>query len=175
MPHIHTEPGQHDHTASAYIVRTDFDEPKIMLHMHKKLHIWLQFGGHIELNETPWQAIAHELKEETGYDMPQLKILQPHQRLRKATGSSVHPVPLSYLTHPFGDIDHYHTDVAFAFVANEPPAHSVGKNEVSDFIYVGRSELDNQNIHEGIREIALFLFDEALPDWEAVNTNEFIL
>jgi len=63
MAHIHTQPGQHDHTASAYIVRTDFDEPKIMLHLHRKIGKYLQFGGHVELHETPWQAVVHELRE----------------------------------------------------------------------------------------------------------------
>jgi hypothetical protein len=49
MAHIHTEPGQHDFTASAFIIRLDrLDErgqPKLLLHKHKKLHKLLQFGG----------------------------------------------------------------------------------------------------------------------------------
>ncbi len=53
MAHIHTQPGQHDHTASAYIFRVDFDEPKLVLHLHRKINKYLQFGGHIELHETP--------------------------------------------------------------------------------------------------------------------------
>ena len=66
MAHIHTQPGQHDHTASAYIIRTDLDTPRIMLHLHRKIGKYLQFGGHVELNETPWQAVVHELREESG-------------------------------------------------------------------------------------------------------------
>lgn len=53
MPHIHTEPGQHDHTASAYIVRLDEAEPALILHRHKILGQYLQFGGHVELDENP--------------------------------------------------------------------------------------------------------------------------
>ena len=71
MPHIHTLPGEHDATASAYIVRTDLGEPAIMLHRHKKLDTMLQFGGHVELHENPLEAIAHELREESGYDFRQ--------------------------------------------------------------------------------------------------------
>lgn len=37
MAHIHTKPGQHDLTASAYIIRDDGNEPVVLLHRHKKL------------------------------------------------------------------------------------------------------------------------------------------
>jgi 8-oxo-dGTP diphosphatase len=66
MAHIHTKPGQHDFTASAFIIRIDTPKPKVLLHMHKKLGVLLQPGGHIELNENPWQAVHHEIEEETG-------------------------------------------------------------------------------------------------------------
>lgn len=36
MLHIHTQPGQHDHTVSAYIIRYINDEPYLLLHRHKK-------------------------------------------------------------------------------------------------------------------------------------------
>src|SRR3954465_16018556 len=97
MPHIHTEPGQHDHTVSAYIFRTDFSEPKVMLHLHKKHGTYMQFGGHIELNENPWQAITHELREEAGYELDELFILQPHQRLMHLSrGAIAHLQPDSH-------------------------------------------------------------------------------
>jgi 8-oxo-dGTP pyrophosphatase MutT (NUDIX family) len=82
MSHIHKKPGQHDHTASTFLFRTDFSEPKVMLHFHQKLGSYMQFGGHVELNETPWQTVIHELREESGYDIDQLQILQPKQRLK---------------------------------------------------------------------------------------------
>lgn len=69
MPHIHTKPGQYDHTVTAYIVRTDGDDPKVLLHMHRKLGMLLPPGGHVELDETPWAAMAHELTEESGYTL----------------------------------------------------------------------------------------------------------
>ena len=53
MPHIHTEPGQHDHTVGAFIICLGNNSPKILLHMHKKLNKLLPIGGHIELNEAP--------------------------------------------------------------------------------------------------------------------------
>jgi len=61
MPHIHTMKNGHDFTTTAYIVRVDTLEPKALVHMHKKLKRLLAVGGHVEMNESPWQAIAHKL------------------------------------------------------------------------------------------------------------------
>ena len=66
MAHVHTQYGEHDQTASAFIVRTDTEQPKLLLHLHKKLGVLLQPGGHVELQENQWQAICHEIQEETG-------------------------------------------------------------------------------------------------------------
>ena len=40
-----------------------------MLHLHKRLDLWLQPGGHIEPGETPWDAARREAHEETGLDV----------------------------------------------------------------------------------------------------------
>ena len=74
MPHLHTGLGEYDHTVSAFIVKVDSTgEPKLLLHHHKKLDVLLQPGGHIELTETPWAAIAHEIKEETGLEVTNIQ------------------------------------------------------------------------------------------------------
>ncbi len=38
----------------------------VVLHLHKRLGIWLQPGGHIEPGELPWDAALRETIEETG-------------------------------------------------------------------------------------------------------------
>lgn len=121
MAHIHTQPGQHDHTVTAYIVRTDSTEPKILLHMHKKLSRLLTVGGHIELDETPWQAIAHELQEESGYSLNELLVLQPKERLAGLSGVVMHPYPVVMNTHNVAP-GHDHSDTGYAFVATANPA-----------------------------------------------------
>ena len=68
MPHIHTAPNQHDMTVSAYIILRDGEDLKCLVHLHKKVGKLMQIGGHIELDETPWQSVVHELFEESGYD-----------------------------------------------------------------------------------------------------------
>ena len=37
-----------------------------VLHLHKRLHRWMQPGGHIDPHEAPWDAALRESEEETG-------------------------------------------------------------------------------------------------------------
>jgi 8-oxo-dGTP pyrophosphatase MutT (NUDIX family) len=37
-----------------------------VLHMHKRLHRWLQPGGHLDPGEAPWEAALRESRDETG-------------------------------------------------------------------------------------------------------------
>lgn len=36
MGHIHNNPSEHDYTVGAYVVRLDQNQPKVLLHLHKK-------------------------------------------------------------------------------------------------------------------------------------------
>ena len=51
-------------TASAIVVSDAGD--KVALHLHKRLGMWLQPGGHIDAGETPAQGALREAEEETG-------------------------------------------------------------------------------------------------------------
>lgn len=177
MAHIHTELGQHDHTVGAYIVRLDGDEPRVFLHMHKKLGRLLPVGGHIELNETPWQAIAHELLEESGYRLSDLKILQPKNRIESLYDVVVHPYPVVMNTHEVMP-GHYHSDTAYAFIANSEPQVKVGDGESADLRWLTRSELDQldePDIFLNTKEIYNFVLDECLKNWDQVETSAFNL
>jgi ADP-ribose pyrophosphatase YjhB (NUDIX family) len=176
MPHIHTEPGQHDSTVSAYIVRRDGAEPALVLHKHKKLNVWLQFGGHVELAENPWEALTHEVLEESGYTMQQLKILQPVVRLARLSNVTLHPSAVVTLTHPFNDLDHHHTDTAYAFVTHEQPAQPIADGEsahVRAFTAAELTAIPAAEIPENVREIGLFVLGTCLANWIEVDTGEF--
>lgn len=63
------EPFDQDHgplhiTASAIVVSDAGD--KVALHMHKRLGMWLQPGGHVEPGERVVDASLREAREETG-------------------------------------------------------------------------------------------------------------
>jgi 8-oxo-dGTP pyrophosphatase MutT (NUDIX family) len=171
MSHIHTEPGQHDHTVGIYIIRTDFDEPKILLHLHRKVQIYAQFGGHIELDETPWHTVIHEIREEAGYDISQLMLLQPAQRLGHVGQAIVHPQPIVHVTMGYlTDEYHYHTDSTYAFVTNSAPAHAPDEGESTDIRLFTRSEIKHHaNIDDITRDTALYALDVVLSNWERVS------
>jgi 8-oxo-dGTP pyrophosphatase MutT (NUDIX family) len=172
MAHIHTGPGEHDHTTSGYIIRTDQKVPKVMLHRHRKLGVYLQFGGHIELSENPWQALKHEILEESGYDITQLSLLQPPVRMKKLKNGVLHPYPAMYNTHKFDEHhNHYHSDTAYAFVTNQKPKHPIGKLESAEIVLFSRNEiakLPSSEIYEDIKDTALFILDVLLQKWEQI-------
>lgn len=172
MAHIHTQAGQHDLTASAFIIRLDGPEPRLLLHKHKKLHVLMQFGGHVELNETPWQAVTHELAEESGYDIHQLRVLQPKIRIKTLDGTDLHPFPLYIQTHHFPGLDHYHTDIGFVFTTSDPPRFAVKGEESREIAMFTLSELKSipdEEIVPNVRQSGIFVLTECLQEWETVD------
>lgn len=166
MPHIHTEPGQHDLTASAFIVRTDFDEPKIMLHMHKKLGAWMQFGGHVELDENIWDSLTHELLEESGYRMDQLNLIEIAPTPVKQDENAVpHPIPFSVNTFVY-DENHKHIDLCYVFTTNDEPSAKVGKDESSEIRYMSKQDiidLPKNEVIDSVYDECMYIFERLLP------------
>jgi 8-oxo-dGTP pyrophosphatase MutT (NUDIX family) len=176
MGHIHTKAGQFDFTASAFIIRTDFKEPKVMLHKHKKLGIFLQFSGHVELHETPWQAIIHEIKEEAGYDIHQLKLLQPKGNLRSLSGSIIHPTPAIVDSHKFSeDSDHYHTDSIYLFVTDQNPKFKPedGESSMIEILTLQEVKALKDLTVKDIPEITEYVLNVLLKTWERVDVDVF--
>ncbi len=81
-------------TASAIVV----GEPGIVLHRHRRLHRWLQPGGHLEPGESPAEAAIRETVEETGLDVahPQAGPTMIHVDVHRAAKDHVH-LDLRYL------------------------------------------------------------------------------
>lgn len=171
MGHLHTGPGEHDWTVSAYIVRTDESPPRLLLHRHKLLGRYMQFGGHVEPTHNPWQALAAEILQETGYGLDQLRLLQPSMGLHFLPGVQLHPLPLMLLTHPFAETDHYHTDLAWAFTAEGPPRQAVAPGEsavIKGFTVQELAKLPPADIPEDVRQIGLFVLRQGLSDLKAM-------
>lgn len=175
MPHIHTKPGQIDQTVTAYIVRRDGDDIYVMLHMHKKLGKLLPVGGHVELNETPWAAMAHELEEESGYHLKELEVLQPRVRVEMLEKVVLHPQPLVVQTHDITP-EHFHTDTSYLFLAQTVPRGKRADGESDDIRWLTRDgvmRLTDNDIWSNTRQICLAVFDMFLDDWEAVQATDF--
>jgi 8-oxo-dGTP pyrophosphatase MutT (NUDIX family) len=52
-------------TSSAIVVG---DDGRVLLHLHKRLGLWLQPGGHVDPGEDPRDAVLREVTEETGLE-----------------------------------------------------------------------------------------------------------
>ena len=178
MPHIHTEPGQHDLTTTAFIIRIDGDEPRGLLHRHKTLGLLLPVGGHVELHETPWAASIHEIEEESGYAIDQLTVMQPHERITQMDDVKVHPVPLFLQTHEFKkDAGHSHIDIGFLYVASQPPRNAPAVGESAELLWLTNDEIQRRKdeMPADIAQIYQFSFETALNSWQQVSSDTYDL
>lgn len=162
MPHIHTGNGQHDLTISAFIINSETNS--LLLHQHKILGVWLQPGGHVELEENPWQALTHEIAEETGYDITNLNVLQTGLVIPGLI-ETVQPTPLVQRTHEFPTttgVKHYHTDLAYGFVASNDQRAGLadGESDVVEWFSTERlAALSEESIVPDTRTIGLYLLE----------------
>jgi 8-oxo-dGTP pyrophosphatase MutT (NUDIX family) len=101
--HRDTMPGHV--TASAFVVSPDLRS--LLLHHHRTLDRWLQFGGHDDGERHPAKAVLRELVEESG--------LQHFDFFGTPTifDLDIHPIPES-IEQP----RHLHFDVRYLFVAD---------------------------------------------------------
>ena len=76
----------------------------VLLHLHRKLGLWLQPGGHLELGEAPWDAAMREAIEETGVVVahPPRGPSFVHADVHVATAGHVH-LDFRFLLHPSAD------------------------------------------------------------------------
>lgn len=176
MPHIHTKPGQHDITASAWIFREINSRQKVLVHMHRKLGKLMQTGGHIELNETPWQTISHELTEEAGYKLSQLSILQPIATVPTIAGATVHPVPVLSNTHKVSE-GHYHSDFCYAFIADSEPHSLPVEGESEDLRWLTIEELyEAATLGEALQDVAEiydYIASSIVPKFHKIKASHF--
>lgn len=162
MPHLNTGPGQYDLTASALVVRELDGRLHLLVHRHRTRGLLMQPGGHVERTEDPWAAVAHELREESGYDLDQLLLLQPAHRIERAEGIAVLPTPLCVDVHPITD-DHAHTDIVYAFVATTDPAAAPGEDESQELRWLPVDELEGPrapaDLAPGLAEVTLYAIE----------------
>jgi 8-oxo-dGTP pyrophosphatase MutT (NUDIX family) len=86
-----------------------------VLHLHKRLQLWLQPGGHLDTGEAPWDAALREAGEETG-----LPVRFP-----------VSGPELFHLDVHVAAEDHVHLDLRYLVVCDDAePAPTAGESQL---------------------------------------------
>lgn len=83
---------------------------KALLHLHKKLGIWIPVGGHIDRDELPQIAALREIKEETGLEV---KLYNPDKQIEMGSAQQLLR-PMHLLLE---DINQFHQHIDFIYYA----------------------------------------------------------
>ncbi|MBX3061675.1 MAG: NUDIX hydrolase [Anaerolineae bacterium] len=120
-------------TGSALVL--DAGSGRFLLHFHKKLSRWLQFGGHAEAEENdPAQTALREAREESG--LPDLRLLSD-----QPLDIDVHVIPAR------GDQpEHLHLDFRYGLITKLPDALLVGEGESERWRWFTMEEVRMQQI-----------------------------
>jgi 8-oxo-dGTP pyrophosphatase MutT (NUDIX family) len=120
-------------TASAIVV----GDRGVVLHLHRRLHRWLQPGGHIDPGETPTEAVIRECLEETG-----LAVLHP----------SAGPTLIHVDVHAAAE-GHVHLDLRYlVWAPDEEPAPGPGESQdVAWFSWDDATELADEPLVGALR------------------------
>lgn len=172
MGHINTTPGAHDYTVGVYIVNLEQDQPRVLLHKHRKLGMYMPIGGHVETTESLSQAILREIHEESGYTPSDLQLLQPKDRIKSFSDIAVEPQPLTVSVHHLPEADHYHTDCAFVFTTTKPIPGPTNEDESNDFLLLNSEELkelEDDTIFPHTKELYLYILNTTLRVWEKID------
>lgn len=93
-------------TATTIIINKD----KALLHLHKKLGIWIPVGGHIDRDELPQETAIREAKEESGLV---ITLYNPDKQIPMGTVKQLFR-PMHILLE---DINQFHQHIDFIYYA----------------------------------------------------------
>lgn len=139
--------------------------PRTLLHFHKKLQSWLPPGGHIEINESPYEAALREIEEETSLTLnnSSLKfIFKNKSTLSKLDHrSKLLEMPYFLLEEEIETDTHFHLDwIYYAHIADED-LEIISKNmENNNFKWFDFNELLNEEqCFDNVKELAFHGFE----------------
>ena len=145
MAHIHE---QIDFVVNVFITYNN----KVLLIHHRKLDLWLPVGGHMEVNETPDDALIREIKEEVGIDAQILNVSKiPLDGNIKRNLA----IPIYSNVHNVGDHDH----CCFFYVCKSSSNKVVSNDEIKNYRWFSKEELNEKIIPKDVRSIALLCFE----------------
>lgn len=123
-------------TGSAWLIQPD--GRKVLMTHHKKLDRWLQLGGHTETDETVSQSALREAKEESGLE--NISFLY-----KSIFDMDVHLIPAK------GDTpEHYHYDIRFLLVANDPDEKVLISDESNDIKWIHLAQIKEYSTERSI-------------------------
>ena len=136
-------PADKHFTATGFLVR---DEKVLLVH-HRKLGMWLPFGGHLEPGEDPAQALLREAQEETGF---RVEIVAEAQQF-KADGVCTLPRPETILLERI-EPNHFHIDLIY-FVRSLGGTERLAADEHHELRWFSRDELDDPTLTDDVRAL----------------------
>lgn len=139
-------------TATTYILSST--EPEVLLHFHEKLQAWLPPGGHLETNETPYEAALREIKEETDIDEQHLEFMsngEPPRRIDERVEMLTMP---HYLLSEKIEENHFHLD--WIYFAKIDPANFDATTRTEEFRWFTILDLNEESeLFENVRALAV--------------------
>ncbi len=125
-------------TGSGFVVNADGS--RALLHHHRKLDRWLQFGGHCDGDEDVLRVARREALEESGVQGLIVASERPFDL-------DIHEIPAHS-----GDPAHFHYDVRFMLIAPESAA-PVLSDESREFRWFAPGELADLPLDESLRRM----------------------
>ena len=134
-----------DFTVSVFI----YFQGKVLLHMHKKLNIWLPVGGHIDTNELPQEAALREVKEECGLE---IILIDSEQDLKLCDNEVIQLIRPSWILLENITPEHQHIDSVYMAYSKSNKIKT-GSNESYKFKWVKSQDLIELDCPENVTKI----------------------
>ena len=126
--------------ASAFVINPK--NKKILLVKHHLFDKWVQPGGHIEDDETPEEAAAREVFEETGIRIKLIGERFPRE------DDMIRPLGIQCNRKDNGD---KHFDIIYAAILNNGDADLIVSDESTGIGWFSRNELENLPIFPDVK------------------------
>ena len=127
-----------DWTIVAYVVY----EKKVLFVFHKELQKWLPLGGHIELDEDSDEALAREVKEESGIE--EFEVLSEKPAVDSPERKFLY-TPSYMDIHPISDT-HKHVGLTYFLKVKEDTV-SLADKEHDEIRWFGEDNIDDPEIN----------------------------